>query len=77
MSRLALGVVVLVFFPANIVLEACGVQTNAWAPLVTLAGTLAGVYGLNSAAGAWKRNGKMDSEPPPPDLGGAGGGPVQ
>jgi hypothetical protein len=76
MSRLGLGVVVLVFFPVNLVLEACGVRTNAWSTLAALAGTLAGVYAANSAAGAWKRNGKTDSEPPPPDLGGAGGGPA-
>jgi hypothetical protein len=45
----------LVFIPANTVLEVLGYRLNAWSFLTTVLGILAGIYGVNSAAGAWKR----------------------
>jgi len=65
MSRLGLGLVLLVFIPANTVLEVLGYRLNAWFFQTTVLGILAGIYGVNSAAGAWKRN--PDGGKAPPD----------
>jgi hypothetical protein len=64
MSRLGLAVVLLVFIPANTVLEVLGYRLNAWSFLTTVLGILAGIYGVNSAAGAWKRKGELKTPPP-------------
>jgi ABC-type transport system involved in cytochrome c biogenesis permease subunit len=66
MSRFGLGLVLLVFIPANAALEVLGYRLNAWSFLTTVLGILAGIYGVNSAAGAWKRRDKAappDNEP--------------
>jgi hypothetical protein len=62
MSRFGLGLVLLVFIPANAVLEVLGYRLNVWSFLTTVLGILAGIYGVNSAAGAWKR---ADKAAPP------------
>lgn len=57
-SRLGMFLVVAVLFPASLALQALGFDLGAaWSSFVALAGTLAGVYGLNSAARVW-RNGR-------------------
>jgi hypothetical protein len=56
MSRLGVAVVVLLFIPGHAVLEVLGYHLNAWSFLTSVLGILAGIYGVNSAAGAWKRN---------------------
>jgi hypothetical protein len=58
MSRFGLAIVLLVFIPANAVLEVLGYRLNTWSFLTTVLGILAGIYGVNSAAGAWKREAK-------------------
>uniref|UniRef100_A0A7C3V3U9 Uncharacterized protein n=1 Tax=Desulfobacca acetoxidans TaxID=60893 RepID=A0A7C3V3U9_9BACT len=65
MSRFGLAVVLLVFIPANTVLEVLGYRLNAWSFLTTVLGILAGIYGVNSAAGAWNR--KSGFKTPSPD----------
>lgn len=53
-SRVGMFLVVAVLFPACLVLQALGYNLgSAWTSFVALAGTLAGVYGLNSAARVW------------------------
>jgi len=64
MSRFGLGLVLLVFIPANTVLEVLGYHLNAWSFLTTVLGILAGIYGVNSAAGAWNRKGGFKTPPP-------------
>jgi hypothetical protein len=64
-SRVGMFLVVAVLFPASLVLQAAGFDLGqAWTSFVALAGTLAGIYGLNSAARVW-RNGQR-----PDDLAG-------
>ncbi|MCX8125537.1 MAG: hypothetical protein N3E40_00130 [Dehalococcoidia bacterium] len=59
-SRLCLFLVVTIMFPAAVALEAAGLKLGgAWSALSTLAGTLAGIYGFNSALRVW-RNGNAD-----------------
>uniref|UniRef100_A0A7V4G861 Holin n=1 Tax=Desulfobacca acetoxidans TaxID=60893 RepID=A0A7V4G861_9BACT len=64
MSRLGVAVVVLLFIPGHAVLEVLGYHLNAWSFLTTVLGILAGIYGVNSAAGAWKRKGELKTPPP-------------
>jgi hypothetical protein len=53
-SRVGMFLVVAVLFPASLVLQAAGFDLGqSWTSFVALAGTLAGVYGLNSAARVW------------------------
>ena len=68
MSRLGLGVVVLFFIPANATLEVLGCHLNAWTFLIQVLGILAGIYGVNSAAGAWKRGSPGTKFPPDDPL---------
>jgi len=63
MSRLGVAAVILVFIPAHAVLEVLGYHLNAWSFLTTVLTILAGIYGVNSAAGAWRRN-HDDMKPP-------------
>lgn len=60
-SRVGMAVVVMVLFPASLALQAVGVELGqAWSSLVALAGTLAGIYGLNSAARVWRNGGRVN-----------------
>lgn len=57
-SRLGMILVTAIFFPICLALQVWGVDVgSAWNSLVALAGTLAGIYGLNSAARVWRHNG--------------------
>ena len=57
-SRVGMFLVVAVLFPASLVLQAAGYDLGqAWTSFVALAGTLAGIYGLNSAARVWRNGG--------------------
>jgi len=54
-SRVGMFLVVAIYFPACLVLQALGFNLGqAWTSFVALAGTLAGIYGLNSAARVWR-----------------------
>ncbi|MCL6622929.1 MAG: hypothetical protein K6T55_12645 [Syntrophobacterales bacterium] len=63
-SRVGMFLVVAVYFPASLVLQALGIDLGqAWTSFVALAGTLAGIYGLNSAARAWRSGQKPEDTP--------------
>lgn len=63
-SRVGMFLVVAVLFPASLVLQALGFNLGqAWTSFVALAGTLAGVYGLNSAARVWQNRKTPDDIP--------------
>jgi len=60
-SRVGMFLVVAVLFPASLVLQALGFNLGqAWNSFVALAGTLAGIYGLNSAARVWRNGHKSE-----------------
>jgi hypothetical protein len=60
-SRVGMFLVVAIYFPACLVLQALGFNLGqAWTSFVALAGTLAGIYGLNSAARVWRNGQKLD-----------------
>jgi hypothetical protein len=68
-SRLALLVLVLGYLPALLALEALGVRFSMWAQFALIVGSVAGAYGANSAARAWKESyppGKPPAKPAPP-----------
>ncbi|MBW1953905.1 MAG: hypothetical protein JRI66_12635 [Deltaproteobacteria bacterium] len=52
------------FTIAHAVLDVLGCRLNAWSFLTTVLGILAGIYGVNSAAGAWSRKGGLKTPPP-------------
>jgi len=59
-SRVGLFLLVAVLFPASLVLQALGFNLGqAWTSFVALAGTLAGIYGLNSAARVWRNGDRL------------------
>ena len=61
-SRIGMFLVTVVLFPACLVLQALGFNLGqAWTSFVALASTLAGIYGLNSAARAF-RGGNGDGD---------------
>lgn len=62
-SRLSLLVLVLVYLPALLTLEALGVSFPMWAQFALIVGSVAGAYGANSAARAWREGGEV--KPPP------------
>ncbi|MFA5382480.1 MAG: hypothetical protein WC356_04885 [Candidatus Micrarchaeia archaeon] len=53
-SRLCLCVLILVYLPALVALEALGVKLGIWSHIVTLTGTMAGIYGINSGVRVWR-----------------------
>jgi hypothetical protein len=63
-SRVGMFLVTAVLFPVSLVLQALGFNLGqAWTSFVALAGTLAGIYGLNSAARVWRNGYKSDNFP--------------
>jgi hypothetical protein len=61
MSRLCLGVIILLFFPGLIALDALGVKVSAWPHLAVVVGSVAGIYGVNTGLRVWK--GKIIERP--------------
>jgi len=62
-SRVGMFILVAVLFPASLVLQVMGFNLGqAWSSFVALAGTLAGIYGLNSAARVWRNRASKDCE---------------
>ncbi len=62
-SRVGMFLVTAVLFPASLMLQALGFNLGqAWTSFVALAGTLAGIYGLNSAARVWRGDGQNAAE---------------
>jgi hypothetical protein len=53
-SRLILLVLCLVVLPALVALEAVGVKLSLWTAFAAIVGSVAGAYGVNSAARVWR-----------------------
>jgi hypothetical protein len=53
-SRLLLMVLVLAYLPAMVTLEALGVKMGLWTQFAAIVGSVAGAYGVNSAARVWR-----------------------
>jgi hypothetical protein len=53
-SRLLLMVLVLVYLPVLLVLDAVGVKFGNWAQFAIIVSSVAGIYWFNSTARAWK-----------------------
>ena len=75
-SRLLLCVLILVYLPSLAVLEALGVKLGIWGHFAVIVGSVAGVYGVNTAGRVWREGGdrgfrESQSLPPaPPPSGG-------
>jgi hypothetical protein len=77
-SRLLLMVLILVYLPALVALEVLGVKLGIWSYIAVIVGSVAGVYGVNSAGRVWREGGDrgfregQEHGPPsikPPDRG--------
>ena len=56
-SRLLLMVLILAYFPALAVLESLGVKLGIWGHFAVIVGSVAGVYGVNTAGRVWREGG--------------------
>ena len=56
-SRLLLMVLILVYLPTIIALDACGVKLGIWAHFALIVSSVAGVYGVNTAGRVWREGG--------------------
>ena len=69
-SRLLLMVMVLIYLPAMLILEAFGIKMTMWNQFAAMLGSVAGAYGVNSAARVWRSSSSEESYtpsgPPPP-----------
>lgn len=54
MSRLLIGVLIILFLPIMLVLEAVGVHFTMWAQFALIVGSIAGIYFGNSAVRVWR-----------------------
>ena len=70
-SRLLLMVLILVYLPTIIALDACGVKLGIWAHFALIVSSVAGVYGVNTAGRVWREGGDrgyregQEGDPPP------------
>lgn len=62
-SRLLLMVLILVYLPALLTLEAIGIKFNAWVQFALIVGSVAGIYWFNSTARAWREGGEVKLPP--------------
>ena len=53
-SRLLLMVLILVYLPTMLTLESLGVKMGFWTQFAAIVGSVAGAYGVNSAARVWR-----------------------
>lgn len=63
-SRLLLIVMIVVQLPAVIVLEALGYKVTYWTQFAAIVGSVAGAYGVNSAARVWRGEQHPPHKPP-------------
>ena len=70
-SRLLLMVLILAYLPALAVCEALGVKMGLWSHFAVIVGSVAGVYGVNTAGRVWREGGDrgyregQEGDPPP------------
>ena len=56
-SRMLLCVLILAYLPALVTLEALGVKLGIWSHIAVIVGSVAGVYGVNTAGRVWREGG--------------------
>ena len=70
-SRLLLMVLILAYLPALVTLEVLGIKLGIWSHVAVIVGSVAGVYGVNTAGRVWREGGDrgyregQEGEPPP------------
>ena len=70
-SRMLLMVLILVYLPALVTLEVLGVKLGIWSHVAVIVGSVAGVYGVNTAGRVWREGGDrgfregQEGGPPP------------
>ena len=70
-SRLLLCVLILVYLPVLVALEVKGVKLGIWHYIAIIVGSVAGVYGVNTAGRVWREGGDrgfregQEGGPPP------------
>jgi hypothetical protein len=82
MSRFLIGVIVLIYWPVNVLCDvalrlAHAGKMDNWATLGVMTGAIAGIYWFNSTAGSWQRGGApagiggpvQPAKPAPPEKG--------
>ena len=67
-SRLLLMVLILVYLPIMGVCEALGIKLGIWAHIAVIVGSVAGVYGVNTAGRVWRQQSSSSEEFMPPGL---------
>ena len=65
-SRFLLIVLVLLYLPIMLTLEALGIHFNMWVQFAVIIGSVAGIYWFNSAARVWRESSYTAGRPPPP-----------
>jgi len=72
-SRLLLCVLILVYLPVLVALEVKGIKLGIWSHIAVIVGSVAGVYGVNTAGRVWReggdrgfREGQGNGPPAPP-----------
>ena len=68
-SRLLLMVLILVYLPIMGFCEAKGIKLGIWAHIAVIVGSVAGVYGVNTAGRVWRQQSQSSEEtytPPGP-----------
>jgi hypothetical protein len=70
-SRLLLMVLILAYLPAMLIFEVLGVRMGFWTQFAAIVGSVAGAYGVNSAARVWRSGYQEEIQgalpgPPPP-----------
>ena len=56
-SRMLLMVLILVYLPALVLLDVLGVKLSIWTHFAMIVGSVAGVYGVNTAGRVWREGG--------------------
>ena len=56
-SRLLLCVLILVYLPVLVALEVKGIKLGIWSHIAVIVGSVAGVYGVNTAGRVWREGG--------------------
>lgn len=56
-SRLLLMVLILVYLPVLVTLEVLGIKLGIWNHIALIVGSVAGVYGVNTAGRVWREGG--------------------
>ena len=72
-SRFLLMVLVLLYLPVLLTLEALGIHFTMWVQFAVIVSSVAGIYWFNSTARAWNNPGGLEKKLPRPDPPGGNG----